>query len=295
MAIFALASVTGAPGVTTTALGLALAWPRDVVLVDADRCASQALLTGYLAVLPTGGRGLTSLTQSYRDGIVIRADLPSHLVPILGPPADGPPSRSDGRAADDDVPGPQRWFLPGFARPGSSELFDPIWPEVAAALADLDQQGVDVVMDCGRWGAHGPPAGIIQHARWLGLVTRSTLRSLAALRLYAPDVSATTAAAPQLEFGLVVVGTGWPYGAAEIAVQFGWPVLGEIPWQQRDAAVLSDGARARRKAHVRPLQRSYTVLANRLRDIGDRWDAQVLHRNAAYAMTADDIDEAFLR
>jgi len=36
MALIALASATGAPGVSTTALGLALNWPRPVVLVEAD-------------------------------------------------------------------------------------------------------------------------------------------------------------------------------------------------------------------------------------------------------------------
>ena len=34
MAVITLTSATGAPGVTTAALGLALTWPRDVLLVD---------------------------------------------------------------------------------------------------------------------------------------------------------------------------------------------------------------------------------------------------------------------
>ena len=33
MAVVALASASGSPGVTTTALGLALLWPRPVLLV----------------------------------------------------------------------------------------------------------------------------------------------------------------------------------------------------------------------------------------------------------------------
>lgn len=36
MALVVLASASGAGCVTTTALGLAMRWPRPVVLVDAD-------------------------------------------------------------------------------------------------------------------------------------------------------------------------------------------------------------------------------------------------------------------
>ena len=47
MAVIVLASASGAPGVTTTALGLALVWPRPVVLVDADPVGGSAILAGF--------------------------------------------------------------------------------------------------------------------------------------------------------------------------------------------------------------------------------------------------------
>lgn len=47
MAIITLTSASGSPGVTTTALGLALVWPRPVVLVEADPTGGSALLAGY--------------------------------------------------------------------------------------------------------------------------------------------------------------------------------------------------------------------------------------------------------
>ena len=51
MAVIVLASASGSPGVTTTALGLALLWPRPVVLVDADPVGrfgdSGRLLAGH--------------------------------------------------------------------------------------------------------------------------------------------------------------------------------------------------------------------------------------------------------
>lgn len=48
MAVIALASATGAPGVSTAALGLALTWPRHVLLADCDREPAQAVQAGYL-------------------------------------------------------------------------------------------------------------------------------------------------------------------------------------------------------------------------------------------------------
>ena len=47
MAVIALASASGSPGVTTTALGLAMLWPRPVLLVEADPTGGSGLLAGY--------------------------------------------------------------------------------------------------------------------------------------------------------------------------------------------------------------------------------------------------------
>lgn len=47
MALVTLVSAAGSPGVTTTGLGLALCWPRPVVLVEADPAGSSALAAGY--------------------------------------------------------------------------------------------------------------------------------------------------------------------------------------------------------------------------------------------------------
>ncbi len=49
--IITLVSASGAPGVTTTAIGLAVRWPRPVVLVEAD---------------PKGGSGIWPATSGGR-------------------------------------------------------------------------------------------------------------------------------------------------------------------------------------------------------------------------------------
>ena len=257
MAVFTLASATGAPGVTTCALGLALAWPRDVVLVDADRCASQSLLAGYFSGTQTGDRGLTSLAQSYRDGFDLADDLPSHFVAFPKP----------------DEPTPwQRWFVPGFARPGSAQLFEPVWPELAAALDELDRQDIDVIVDAGRWC---PPPALVAATRCLVMVTRANLRSLAGLRLYLPDARAAAAGATGCSLGLAVIGGNDSYDGDEITTEFQLPVWGVLPWQPADATALSDGEPARRRASTRPLARAFTVTAGALRRVAERWDARV--------------------
>jgi len=256
MAVFTLTSATGAPGVTTTALGLALAWPRDVVLVDADRTASQTVLAGYLNGVQTSGRGLTSCTQLWRDGLDLAADLPKHMVPL----------------PDDNAKATQRrWFLPGFAKPGSSTLFEPVWPELMDALAGLDRAETDVIVDGGRWGSQGLPAAVIANSRWLGVVTRSTLTALATLRLYLPDVTGAAGSTPSCTTGLLVVGPGAPYSTHEIADHFKCPA-DELPWQPDDAVRLSDGMTPRPMANKRPLARAYAAIADKLRTAADRWE-----------------------
>ncbi len=59
MAVIALTSASGSPGVTTTAVALAFLWPRPVVLVEADPTGGSAILAGYF-------RG----TREYDVGIV---------------------------------------------------------------------------------------------------------------------------------------------------------------------------------------------------------------------------------
>src|SRR4029434_11328260 len=61
MAILLLTSTAGSPGVTTLAVGLAITWPRPILLADCDPGAHQAILAGYLAGRSTSGKGLLRL------------------------------------------------------------------------------------------------------------------------------------------------------------------------------------------------------------------------------------------
>ena len=166
MAIVVLCSAGHAPGVTTTALGLALAWPRPVLLVDADRTPTQSVLAGYLRGERPGHRGLGGLLQALRERRPFEAAIEAETVGL--PPL---------------LNGAQPRFLAGFPHPGVVGLFAGAWPDFVSALA---AQPGDVLIDAGRVGPEGLPLPLVREADLVLVVSRTTLVSLAALRLYLP-------------------------------------------------------------------------------------------------------------
>lgn len=237
MAIIVLTSAGGSPGVTTTALGLALNWPRQVLLADCDRHPGQAVLAGYLRGMSAGGRGLGAIAQSYR---ALEASGAERLLDQTLPLTD-----------EQTTP---RHFLPGFAHPAAAVLFDRYWPRLIAQFSELQQLQTDVIVDWGRLDSDGLPSQLIERARLVLVLTRSGLPALARLRLFLPEVS-------EARTQLVVVGGGRPYGAAEIAEQLDVPLAADLPWDPETAAVLSDGDPEPRKLASRPLWRGWQGLA----------------------------------
>ena len=224
MAVVVCASATGAPGVTTTALGLALTWPRHVLLVDGDREPAQSIQAGYLRGMDHGGRGMMRLAQLHREGTLLAPELWRQTLPLV---------------EGGDV---QRRFLPGFTTPGAARLFEHVWPAFGEAVRALDGQGADVLVDIGRIGNSGLPLGLLASADAVLVGVRSSLRSLAAAHIHLPTLEdqlrTLNAVVPA---ALAVVGPARPYSTAEIAAQFGLPAWVEAPWDPKAAAVLSDG------------------------------------------------------
>ena len=223
MGVVVLCSAVGSPGVTTTALGLALAWPRDVVLADCDRQPAQAVLAGFLQGAESGGQGLTGLAQAHRE----RRDVASAILGQCVPLADGNPRRA---------------FLPGFAHPGSAGVFAPVWADLARAFVELGDSRTDVIVDAGRVGGDGLPNPLVAAADLVLLVCRSNLRALAGARLYLPGLGDAVRHEGTGQLGLLLVGPGEPYTAREISEQFEMPVLATVDRDADAAAVLSEGA-----------------------------------------------------
>lgn len=245
MGIVVAASATGAPGVTTATLGLALTWPRDVVLADCDRAPSQTVLSGYLRGTEPGGRGLNALAKAHREQEDLRSELPRQLVPLTMEEA------------------PRRDFLPGFTHPGSALVFHQVWPELVNAFESLGDEDRDVIVDAGRLGADGLANALVSQADVVLLVVRSTLRSLAATRLYLQGLNDQLTAVPgQPTVGLLVVGPDRPYSNREIERTFSFPVWGDVAFDDCDADVLCEGAVPPRRFADRPLMRSLRAVAS---------------------------------
>ncbi|MDR0435979.1 MAG: hypothetical protein LBH11_04350 [Propionibacteriaceae bacterium] len=242
MAVILLASATGSPGVTTTALGLTLAWPRAVMLLDADRDAGQSVLAGYLAGCDATGRALHHLIQPYRQGVSLRPALRANLMPL-----------NDAAS-----------FLPGFTHPAAAAGFEPVWPSLGVEVAALDDENTDVLLDCGRV-RNGLPQGLLDCAVLLLLVARSSLRSLAGVSAAMRSLRETTVPA-SAEVALLLVGPDHPYSATEIGDQFEIPIAAVLPWSPDEAAVLSDGAAPLRRRGGDTLTKAFQTAARTVSD-----------------------------
>ena len=249
MAVIVCASAAGAPGVTTTALGLALTWSRDVLLADCDRDPSQSIQAGYLRGMDHGGRGLAALARLHRENRALASDLWRHTVPLT---------------QSGDV---RRQFLPGFSQPATVRLFDNVWAELSDALAGLDELDTDVIVDAGRVGRDGLPLPLLAQASAVCILTHTSLRALAATRLHLPLVADQLDQLPvAAALGLVLVGPNAPYSGGEIAAQFGTPCWAEIELNHKLASVLSDGAPEPKKFHQSSLMSQYRAMGLRFRE-----------------------------
>jgi len=237
VAILGLLSCSGSPGVTTLAVGLALSWPRAVLLADCDPGAHQAVLAGYLAGQSASGKGLLRVAEAHRDRRPLREVVIDQCLPL----------------ADQGVQ--RRLFLPGFARPSSAGHFANVWEELADTFDRLAEVDIDVIVDLGRIGPLGLPAALLERTALTAVVLASNLRSVMSARLNLPALTEGRDPRGRERLGLVLVGEGEPYRAGEITKALGVPVVASLPRDPGSAAHFSDGAPQPRKFEAAPLVR----------------------------------------
>lgn len=248
MAILTLTSTSGSPGVTTLAVGLSLAWPRSVLLVDADPGAHQSVLAGFLAGRSANGKGLLRVAEAHRDRRPLEEVIMDQAISLT---------------SDDSH---SRAFLPGFSKPGSAGHFAGVWPDLVDALARLDDLGIDVLVDAGRLVNQGLPVPLVEHSAVTGVVLRSSLRSAMSARVYLPIMRDAGRYSSDASLGLVVVGEGDPYSSRELSNALSAPVLATIADDRTSAAHLSDGVSRSRKFESSPLAKSLHAAAATLSD-----------------------------
>jgi hypothetical protein len=240
MAILLLTSTGGSPGTTTLAVGLALTWPRPILLADCDPGAHQAILAGYLGGRSAAGKGLLRVAEAHRDRRPLREAVLDQTLPL---------------SAEEDH---RRLFLPGFTKPGSAMHFGGVWEDLAEAFDRLGDVDLDVIIDCGRLGPYGPPAPLLERSALTAVVVTSTLRSIMSARVHLPTLHdhPRLSSPDRGHLGLIVVGEGQPYRRSEIAKALEVPVITTIAPDRETAAHLSDGRPRHRRFDTSPLIRS---------------------------------------
>jgi MinD-like ATPase involved in chromosome partitioning or flagellar assembly len=182
MALIAIASDKGAPGVTTAALALAAVWPRPVLLAECDPAGGD-LVYRFPAV--GGGhldprRGVLSLAVVARRGMQPQ-QVWEHVQKLHG---------------GLDV-------LAGVTNAEQGAGLSLLWGPIGKALASMPQ--ADVIADCGRLGADGPLYDLLAEATTVVLVTKVHVADVIRLRDRATAFAAAAQSRGRRNFGVGVV------------------------------------------------------------------------------------------
>ncbi len=257
MALIAIASDKGAPGVTTAALALAAVWPRPVLLAECDQAGGDLV---YRFPAAGGGRldprrGVLSLAVVARRGMQPQ-QVWEHVQKLHG---------------GLDV-------LAGVTNAEQGAGLSLLWGPIGKALAGLPQ--ADVIADCGRLGADGPLYDLLIEATTVVLVSRVHVADVIRLR----DRAAAFAAAAQnrgrrgFGVGVVVVAEHKKFRAAlgevqHVLGQANAPatVLGGIAHDAKGADLLSGewGGNLDRTMLIKTAREVAQQLAQGLPPIGD--------------------------
>lgn len=233
MAVVTLTSASGSPGVTTTAVGLALSWPRPVLLIEADPTGGSGVLAGFF-------RG----TLEYETGLIELALAPVPVADAL-------------RDVVRPIAGSAASFIAGTRSHSQAGGLRELWEPLADALADLDTTGQDVIIDAGRLGLTGTPQPLLDSADLTLLMTRTTLPALAAARSWTDALGSATSR--WRHPGLLLVGEGQPYRAGEVTKVLGVSVVASLADDPESAAVYHRGAPPPRHFETSPLARSLSA------------------------------------
>jgi hypothetical protein len=260
MAILALTSAKGAPGVSTAALAMTLLWPRAALLAECDPAGSSSVLAGYLRGTVEHSRGLLPLALAQRHD-ELEQTLWSQTVPLTDTP-------TTVRAAAAGSGGPdRRWLLPGLSDAAQAPSTAALWGPLASLLASLERAETDVLVDAGRLGAAHAPTALLRQADLVLLVMGTSLPAVAAARarlaVLREELAVTSALDSALAgVGLLLVGQGRPYTGREIAGSLGLPVVATLAWDPASAEVLAAGASPGRRFAGSPLVRSTRAAIN---------------------------------
>ncbi|MBK0870210.1 hypothetical protein INP57_25700 [Saccharopolyspora sp. HNM0986] len=243
MAITAVISALGAPGVSTTVAALATAWPGPLLAADADPVRG-ALVPGWLSRWWVDGR-LTTET-----GVVTFAASTRRMTTV---PAEGLAGHVHA------VPHARHIrVLPGVLHAEQAiAIGSDGWSRLASALRDVTKSGPDVLVDAGRWCPQ-TPWPLLNAADRVLLAVRPSLRSCSGstdLARYLTDRY------QRVELAVLAADSRQ---AADTAQALGVPVGFSLPEDAPSARVFSDGAEQPKHLHRRPLWKAIRSTARGL-------------------------------
>jgi hypothetical protein len=245
MALIIVAGDKGSPGVTTSAVALAAAWPRRAVVAECDPHGGDLV---YRLSAENGGPldpnvGMLSIALAARHGFDTHS-LPQHLQRVHG---------------GMDV-------LVGLGTAEQAAAMAPLWQRLGRSFdqfSDLQygdtRYGGDVIADCGRVGPDSPTLEMMAFAAMVLLVARADAEQVAHVRdrvnglsqkLHGTQGATTSVARPPI--GVVLIAP--PRDAKRVAAQVGEllattaggaEVLGVLAEDPDGAAALNGRGRAR--------------------------------------------------
>ncbi len=240
MALIVVAGDKGSPGVTTTAVALAAAWPRRAVVAECDPHGGDLV---YRMAAEQGGpldpnRGLLSIAIAARRGFEAAA-LPEHLQRITG----------------------GLEVMVGLGTAEQSAAVSGHWPQLGRCFDHFAAlpQGADVVADCGRLWPDSPALELMPYAALVLLIARADAEQVAHVRDRVNGLSSrlhgnqgSTASLARPPIGVVLIAP--PREARKAAAQVGellsvtaggGEVLGVIAEDPEGAAAINGRGRAR--------------------------------------------------
>ncbi|MGP5700741.1 hypothetical protein ACTXPA_17710 [Glutamicibacter arilaitensis] len=229
MATVTFTSIGTSPGITTTALALAIEWPRPVILVEADISKPSSVIAGYMQCQISGKRGLSTLAEISAMSSVDRDSILGSCVPLTS-------------SGEDE--GTENLLLPAISNPDAGHGVTTMWGELAEELAAFELSGYDTIVDLGRWGGtKDRRVALAERADVMLYGLQPTFSSLAALDHGKKSIEPIRDAVGRGDTSSVVL-FQTPVGgsnAREVKMFLNMGVSGEIPFAPKQAAVFSQG------------------------------------------------------
>lgn len=240
----ALLSAKGSPGVTTTAVALAAAWPNPVLVAECDLAGGDVSAGLFGGALEQRSGGLLDLALAARRTISTD-DVISRSVPM--------PIGSDAL------------LLPGIQGPAQRAIVSESIAPITEVFRELEAipEHYDVISDCGRVSDH-LPVELLRRCDAIVAVLRPSLGAVHHLRELIVLMREALPDFPGEALGVAVVGDR-PYPPIEVAEALERPLLGALPLDVGAASTLRGEGMPSRSFARAPLLRAAAALARTLR------------------------------